>query len=395
LKWRWRVGLPLLFAALTFLAKASAIAFAPIVLFAVELERLVCSDVFAPEVSAGVSVWKRLGHFFRTAVQDGGQVLGGGFLLALLYFGFGSGNSFRGEWAQTYQPHGSTGHALWQFNQVLHSNALGAITFQMQHSEQGHGGSLLLGHWYPEGVWYYYPAALAIKLCLPLLLSCALIALVNPRALANSAFAAALLLLAFSLTCRVQLGLRLFLPIVPLLVVSVAAALPTTFCQAWQVYQRRLLLTWTAVAVCWILSNALTVWPHTLCFANELAGGPGHNHLNLGDSGHDWGQGLPELLAWQREHTDAPLYIWYFGRDPSLNSSPLTPINLTNVPVDRAEARLRGCYLAVSTTLLYGGPGQSPLGEHLRAMQPTGQTMTFRIYDFTSPTKAKQPDSGQ
>ncbi len=393
LKWRWRVGLPLLFAALTFLAKASAIAFAPLVLFAVELERLFRGDSFSPYAPVGRPVWRPLVHFLRAALLDGGQVLGGGFLLALLYFGFGSGNSFRGEWAQTYQPHGLIGHSLWQFNQLLHSNALGAVTFQMQHQEQGHGGSLLLGHWYQDGVWYYYPVALAIKLCLPLLLSCGLIALVNLRALANSVFAAALILLAFSLTCRVQLGLRLFLPIVPLLVVAVAAAIPAMVCRAREGYQRRLLLTWTAVAVCWTLGNAVTVWPHSLCFANELAGGPSHNHLNLGDSGHDWGQGLPELLAWQREHTDAPLYVWYFGRDPNLNSAPVTPINLTDVAVDQTEARLRGCYLAVSTTLLYGGPGQSPLGERLREMRPIGQTMTFRIYDFTRPTEGRQLDS--
>jgi hypothetical protein len=389
--WRWRVGLPILFAALTFLAKASAIAFAPLVLFAVELERLV--QLFRSDSTEGNPVWRRLGHFLRTALLDGGQVLGGGFLLALLYFGFGSGNSFRGEWAQTYQPHGLIGHALWQTNQILHSNALGAITFQMRHQEQGHGGSLLLGHWYPDGVWNYYPVALAIKLCLPLLLSTGLIAMVNPRALANSFFSAALLLLAFSLTCRVQLGIRLFLPIVPLLVIPVAAALPATLRQAREVYQRRLLLAWTVSAVCWTLCNTLTVWPHSLCFANELAGGPAHNHLNLGDSGHDWGQGLPELLAWQRDHTDAPLCIWYFGRDPNLSTSPVIPINLTDVPVDIADARLRGCYLAVSTTLLYGGPGQSPLGERLRAMQPIGQTVTFRIYDFTCPPAGGQSDS--
>ena len=170
--------------------------------------------------------------------------------------------------------------------------------------------------------------------------------------------------------------------------------MPATICQARQVFQRSLRLAWTLAAVCWTLSNALTVWPHSLCFANELAGGPAHNHLNLGDSGHDWGQGLPELLAWQRKHADAPLYIWYFGRDPNLNSSPVTPINLTDVPVNRAKARLRGSYLAVSTTLLYGGPGQTPLGQHLREMQPIGQTMTFRVYDFTAPIEENRCNCG-
>jgi len=54
------------------------------------------------------------------------------------------------------------------------------------------------------------------------------------------------------------------------------------------------------------------------------------------------------------------------------------------------EARLmeqvRGRYLAVSTTLLYG-PVSSPtmpmIQDALRKYQPVARTMTFLIYDFT------------
>jgi hypothetical protein len=382
-KWRWRVGMPVVWAGFAFLAKASAVVFVPLILFAVELERLARGDVFRPDEMATLSIWQRLGHFVRGALLDGAQVLGGGFLLAVVYFGFGSGSTFRGEWALTYQPRGLIGHGLWQVNQHLHSYAVGAMTFQMWHQEEGHGGSLLLGHWYPNGVWYYFPAALSLKLGLPLLGGVCAAAVAKPRMLANAVVVAAALMLLYSLHCRVQIGIRLFLPIVALLVIGVSAAAVRCCQQAVSEWRRALIVAVTVCAVAWTLWGTLTVWPNALCYANEAAGGVQRNHLNLCDSNHDWGQGLPELLAWHRAHGDAPLSVWYFGHDPALQSAPLTPIDLHHQPPEVLKARLQGRYLAVSMTLLFGGPGQSPLGEHLRAIKPVGQTTTFCIYDFT------------
>jgi hypothetical protein len=382
-RWRWRVGLPLVWAGLALLAKASAVAFAPIVLAAVEMERIAHSGVFR----AG-RTWPKFGALVRAALIDGGQVLGGGFLLAALYFGFGSGSAFHGEWAQTYQPHGWIGHALWQVNQYVHSYALGTLTFQMWHQEEGHGGALLLGQWYPDGVWYYFPTAFALKLGLPVLTGVCAVGMMKPRALANAVTIAAALLLLYSLTCRVQIGIRLFLPAVPLLVIGVAAAVVGCYglvCVGWQ---RVLLRTAVVCAVGWTLWGSVAVWPDALCYANEVAGGAWRNHRNLGDSNHDWGQGLPELIAWQRAHGDAALSVWYFGHDPALQSANVTPVDLQNQPVETLDSRLKSRYLAASTTLLFGGPGQSEVGEKLRARKPVGRTMTFFIYDFTKDAAA-------
>ncbi len=368
--WWRRVGVPLLWAALALLAKASAVVFVPLVLLAVEIER------FAGPVGQ---------RSLRPLLRDGVQILGGGFLLAVLLFGFGSTNSFRGEWAQTHQPHSVVGHALWQLNQYLHSYALGVFTFQAWHQEGGHGGALLLGHYYPDGVWYYFPVALGLKVALPVLLGVVAIGVTKPRVLANAVVLAVVLLLLYSLTCRVQIGVRLFLPVMALLVIGSAAAAVQGVRHCTSNWGRGL---WRAGAVCalgWALLGTLGVWPHALCYANEAAGGPAGNAVNLGDSNHDWGQGLPELLAWQRTHAETPLSVWYFGRDPTLKTAPLTPIDLSAVSPADAEVRLRGRYLAVSTTLLYGGPGQTPLGERLRALKPIGRTTTFVIYDFTRP----------
>src|SRR5207245_1176379 len=74
--------------------------------------------------------------------------------------------------------------------------------------------------------------------------------------------------------------------------------------------------TWNTVA-------ALLVWPHGLCYTNELWGGTRQGYLYLSDSNYDWGQGLPELARWQRHHRDTPLEVWYFGSDPRLAKLPM------------------------------------------------------------------------
>jgi hypothetical protein len=60
----------------------------------------------------------------------------------------------------------------------------------------------------------------------------------------------------------------------------------------------------------------------------------------------------------------------------------VTPIALHELSPQEAAERLKGRYLAVSMTQLFGGAGQCENGERLRAMQPVGRTMTFLIYDF-------------
>jgi hypothetical protein len=179
-KWRWRVGLPLLLVALTFLAKASAVVYVPIVLLAVEIERLGHTLLFPKSEDEFTALSHGIGRFLGTGLLDGVQIIGGGIGLAVLYCSFGSGSVFRGEWALANQPHGLIGHTLWQLNQHIHSYAIGTLVFQMSHQEQGHGGALLLGEWYPDGVWYYFPAALGLKIALPLLLGAVMVAGTRP-----------------------------------------------------------------------------------------------------------------------------------------------------------------------------------------------------------------------
>src|SRR5437763_695587 len=67
-------------------------------------------------------------------------------------------------------------------------------------------------------------AGFTTKLGLPVLLLPLLLAVLRPRALANWAVLAAAVLLAFSVTYRVQIGIRFVLPLVALAAVGLAAA---------------------------------------------------------------------------------------------------------------------------------------------------------------------------
>ncbi|MDQ3329415.1 MAG: glycosyltransferase family 39 protein [Planctomycetota bacterium] len=58
------------------------------------------------------------------------------------------------------------------------------------------------------------------------------------------------------------------------------------------------------------IASSLWVWPHSLSYFNEAAGGPANGWKHLLDANIDWGQDLPALAAWQKEHPEAtPFYL--------------------------------------------------------------------------------------
>lgn len=68
----------------------------------------------------------------------------------------------------------------------------------------------------------------------------------------------------------------------------------------------------------WAVASSLFVFPHSLSYFNELAGGPTHGHELLTDIHADWGQDVLYLKRWLDEHPEArPLHLAYFGNiDP-------------------------------------------------------------------------------
>jgi hypothetical protein len=63
--------------------------------------------------------------------------------------------------------------------------------------------------------------------------------------------------------------------------------------------------------------SSLLVYPHSLAYFNELAGGPRNGHAHLLDGNLDWGQDLLYLEKWIAEHPEArPIHVGYWGIVP-------------------------------------------------------------------------------
>jgi uncharacterized membrane protein len=168
----------------------------------------------------------------------------------------------------------------------------------------------LFGNAYPEGLWYYYPVALLIKLTIPVLVL-AFIA-VTSRQLWQRHRLTMLTLVISALAClvpvmagQVNMGVRHVLPIFPVLIVLAAAGC-TTLLGASRVR--------TAIATALIAFHVLSSLhsaPQQLSYANELAGGPTHLYKYLDDSNLDWGQSDDAIDKYVRSHPGACAIGWF------------------------------------------------------------------------------------
>jgi hypothetical protein len=149
------------------------------------------------------------------------------------------------------------------------------------------------------------------------------------------------------------------------------------------------LLTWT-------VTSSLSVYPHSLSYFNELAGGPKCGPRHLLNSNIDWGQDLFYVGKWRRRqnrddatamHIAFDNYYNPLDIEPSFGAWPFKRDDTRNVP-----SVPEGDY-AISVNLLYGYPwsvraqdgrryyiDQRPLG-HLRDMQSIGDAgYSIRVY---------------
>ena len=102
--------------------------------------------------------------------------------------------------------------------------------------------------------------------------------------------------------------------------------------------------------------SSLSVYPHSLSYFNEAAGGPENGSAHLLESNIDWGQDLLFLKRWLDEHPEAkPIGVAYFG----LISPSIYGIESTRTPLGPDHAPPRYCgplpgYYAISVNYLRG-----------------------------------------
>jgi 4-amino-4-deoxy-L-arabinose transferase-like glycosyltransferase len=58
------------------------------------------------------------------------------------------------------------------------------------------------------------------------------------------------------------------------------------------------------LSLCWSVGSSVAVFPHSLSYFNELAGGPENGNRHLANSNVDWGQDLLHLKRWLNAHPE-------------------------------------------------------------------------------------------
>ena len=273
-----------------------------------------------------------------------------------------SGNRFRGSW-------------LGNLIVPVPAEYLQGIDVQRRDFESGFP-SYLAGEWRDRGWWYYFVYALAVKEpvgTLALVLWGLTLTLTGHRASARWPdelalwLPAAVVLVLVSSQTGFNHHMRYVLPIFPFIFVATGklACFVRSECP------------WKRLAVLALLGSAifssLRVYPHSMSYFNELAGGPENGHNHLVDSNIDWGQDLLELRDWYRRHPEARPFglAFYHFVDPRLfgidyQLPPLGPAvesdpGIVSEPPDQLGPQPG--YFALSVNFLRGAQFSAPDGQ--------------------------------
>lgn len=209
---------------------------------------------------------------------------------------------------------------------LVHFDQWGSgLKFQLTRVDHGDGRMYLNGELSRTGWYHYFLVVLALKLPLGLLLALAVAGWSGvARRAPRTAFVLVPPLVFFVLAslARVDLGVRVVLPVLPFLYVLAAglAGPVRVACdragrdcaEAPEKFVNRLfLLVCVAVAG----RSAANADPHPLAYFNEIAHGAGGGARFVADSNLDWGQGLPALKEYLDANPAGVVYLSYFGTD--------------------------------------------------------------------------------
>ena len=176
--------------------------------------------------------------------------------------------------------------------------------------------SYLLGRFSFDGWLSYFPVAVAIKtpLSLLLLVSCAV-----GWHLRQSGFRPVkpiylvvmipLFYIAVTLLLGIQVGLRHILPVYPFLCL-IAGSLIAEWARRRDMLR---MIAWVFMIILGI--ESILIHPHYLAFFNIGTGNPSNGSRYLVDCNLDWGQDLPALARYQKEHDIPEIRLSYFGTD--------------------------------------------------------------------------------
>lgn len=265
------------------------------------------------------------------------------------------------EWAKNL-PAGILKNIMQPISENLRifTNAGEGLAQQIKHNSRGHG-TYLMGEWYPRAVWYYFPVALWVKLnpIVWLLISVNVYVILRKKydfifTHYIPVFVICLILFLFSMTCRVQIGIRLILPLVVFLMMASVIVIHE------HKWGKRLFL------ILFMLNAFFSInQTDFLRYTNPIIGEK-NLHQWLSDSNNDWGQSLPLLADLAARNKKQEFAVWYYGMDPRAELRPFRKAALHYLPDDATEAQFEAIagqgQIAVSSSILYDNPQRSAAG---------------------------------
>ncbi|VTR92748.1 glycosyl transferase family protein : Glycosyl transferase, family 39 OS=Solibacter usitatus (strain Ellin6076) GN=Acid_1421 PE=4 SV=1: PMT [Gemmata massiliana] len=185
------------------------------------------------------------------------------------------------------------------------------LKFQLTRAAHGDGMMYLNGELSRTGWYHYFLALFPIKLPLGLFTGALLVVLTSRLVRAPRSaflFVPAVVFFVLASYSRVDLGIRVVLPVLPFLYIVASGLASRACCHTAGGVLLALCLVWAGV-------SAARSDPHPIAYFNELAGGPRGGLRFVADSNVDWGQGLPALKAYLDAHGPEVIYLSYFGTD--------------------------------------------------------------------------------
>jgi hypothetical protein len=299
-------------AALALTAKLSAVLFLPLSAAVFVASRWVISRRFAPSPGAATPRTPNVWLILKSAAVAGAAMM----LVTWAVYRFSIGSRL-----------GSVipGGVPVPFPEFFYG-----IQALIEKNSRGHSG-FLLGEYRTTGWWYFFPFGIAVKTPIALLVLTFIGAAVAVRtAWARkdwryvAPIAAAVAMLAASMTSKINIGMRHVLPMFPLLAITAALGV------AW-LWSLTLHRTMARVAVvvllAWQIGVGIRAHPDYLPYFNEFAGS--HPEHLLRDSDLDWGQDLLRLADTVRAKGIDTLQLAYWGRADATKLVPAVTLPFT------------------------------------------------------------------
>ncbi|MBI4707936.1 MAG: glycosyltransferase family 39 protein [Candidatus Omnitrophica bacterium] len=194
----------------------------------------------------------------------------------------------------------------------LGTHILGVLGI-LRHGYEGHG-TFFLGKWSAQGNPLYFFVAFLIKTPIPaivFLFAGIIVCFKEKIKLAEKIILTTILVLFTAASMnKLQLGLRYILPIYPFCFILAARSIIL-----WKKVFFRLFMV---ILMFWYILANFFSWPNYLSYFNEFIDGPKNGYKYLRDSNIDWGQDLPELAKYIKDHKIKEIKLIYFGTaDPS------------------------------------------------------------------------------